>query len=65
MQKEPTYKERTLLDGSKAEELSEAITLEVFTKCPSKWRLYDSETGQWYEGTNNPLKGKQWKKIKI
>lgn len=65
MQEEQTSKQRILLDGSRVEELIEPITLEVYTKCPSKWRLYDSETGQWYQGTNNPLKGKQWEKIKL
>lgn len=65
MQEEQTSKQRILLDGSRVEELFVPITLEVYTKCPSKWRLYDSETGQWYQGTNNPLKGKQWEKIKL
>ena len=35
---------RKLKDGSFAEELESAITLEIYTKCPSKWKLYDSET---------------------
>jgi hypothetical protein len=65
MQKEQISNERTLLDGTKVEELIEPITLEIYTKCPSKWRLYDLETGQWYQGTNNPLKRKQWEKIKL
>lgn len=65
MHKDQISKVRTLLDGTKVEELIEPITLEIYTKCPSKWRLYDSETGQWYQGTNNPLKGKQWEKIKL
>lgn len=64
MQKLETSNERILLDGTKVEELNEPITLEVYTKCPSKWKLFDSETGQWYQGTNNPLKGKQWEKFK-
>ena len=54
---------RKLKDGSFAEELESAITLEIYTKCPSKWKLYDSETGQWYEGTTNEKIGTQWKKI--
>ena len=54
---------RKLKDGSFAEELQSAVSLEVYTKCPSKWKLYDSETGQWYEGTNNLKIGTQWKKI--
>jgi len=64
MQEGPTNGERVLLDGERVEELDKAITLEVYTKCPSKWKLYDSETGQWYKGTKNPLKTKQWEKIK-
>ena len=64
MPNEPTYNQRPLMDGTFAEELDKPITLEVYTKCPTKWKVYDSETGQWYRGTKNPLKGKQWEKIK-
>lgn len=56
-------KERKLKDGSFVEELEKAITLEIYTKCPVKWKLYDSETGQWYEGTNTVDRRKQWRKI--
>lgn len=63
MFKEPTFNQRVLLDGTKVQELFKPITLQIHTKCPTKWKLYDSETGQWYQGTNNPLKGKQWEKI--
>lgn len=58
-------KERTLKTGEIVEELEFPIKLEIYTKCPNKWKLYDSETGQWYEGTSSNERGKQWKKIKI
>ena len=64
MQKQVKSNKRILLDGTEVIEYEIPITLEVHTKCPSKWKLYDSETGQWYQGTNNSLKGKQWEKIK-
>ena len=56
---------RKLKDGSEVEELKEPIMLEIYTKCPTKWKLYDSETGQWYEGVNTQEKKKQWKKILV
>jgi hypothetical protein len=31
-------------------ELSEPLTLTVYTKSPQKWMLIDRETGQVYEG---------------
>ena len=37
----------------KFKELTEAINLKVFTKCPEKWILIDKETGQIYEGNVN------------
>ena len=53
---------RKLLDGTEATELKEAITLEVYTKCPEKWMLCDKETGEVYIG--HVTKGKNsWRKI--
>ena len=56
---------RKLLDGSKAPEYEFAITMEVRTKCPSKYKLVDMETGEEYIG-QRPLsrKGFFWRKIK-
>jgi hypothetical protein len=55
-------KERTLLDGSKVQELSEPKTLTVYTTCPEKYKLIDMETGQTYVGF--PTDGKNsWRKI--
>ena len=34
-------------------ELSNAVKLVVVTKCPEKYRLVDTETGEVYEGTND------------
>ena len=53
---------RELVDGTKAKELKEPITLTVYTKCPEKWMLVDKETGEVYIG--HVTKGKNsWKKI--
>lgn len=57
-------KHRVLPTGTLAKELDKAITLEVYTRCPSKWILTDLETGQVYAGTENPERGEQWKLIK-
>jgi hypothetical protein len=43
-------KTRKLLDGSEVKELDEPKTLTVFTRCPSKYKLVDMETGQEYIG---------------
>jgi len=43
-------KTRTLLDGSLVEEFDKPIDITVHTKCPSKWKLVDMETGQEYIG---------------
>lgn len=58
-------KSRTLIDGSKATELEEAIILKVYTKVPSKWILTDSETGAKYKGYNhkNDPAILHWKKV--
>lgn len=56
---------RKLLNGKKVEEYEFPMVLEVFTKCPSKWKLVDLETGEEYIGVNpiNRVKNKHWKKI--
>ena len=56
---------RTLQDGSEVEEYEQNIVLQVVTKCPSKYRLIDMETGQEYIG-QNPGPGEKvqhWKRI--
>lgn len=45
----------------KIEELDEPINLMVHTKCPSKWILIDTETGESYQGN----RGGYWDKLKI
>lgn len=53
---------RKLVDGTKAKELKDPVTLTVYTKCPEKWMLVDKETGEVYIGY--VTKGKNsWKKI--
>ena len=55
---------RTLLDGRDVKELDKSVTLEVKTKCPSKWMLIDLQTGERYIGHEDPKKGpSHWKKI--
>ena len=41
---------RTLQDGTEVQELEQAKTLTVHTKCPEKWKLVDMETGEVYIG---------------
>jgi hypothetical protein len=41
---------RKLLDGREVPELEEPKTLTVHTKCPEKWILIDTETGEVYNG---------------
>ena len=53
---------RKLLDGSEAPAYDIAVTLEVYTKCPSKYKLIDMETGQEYIG-QLPQEGQpHWKR---
>jgi len=56
---------RKLLDGTEAPEYEFSITMEVRTKCPSKYKLVDLETGEEYIG-QRPLsrKGFFWRKLK-
>ena len=55
---------RTLKDGTKAKELDENITLRVYTKCPSKYKLIDMETGEEYIGQDPRYNNFHWRKIK-
>ena len=55
---------RTLLDGQEVPELDNAVTLEVYTKCPEKYMLIDMQTGERYIGHNDPVAGpNHWKKV--
>ncbi|MFZ9404038.1 MAG: hypothetical protein ACO25Q_06935 [Sediminibacterium sp.] len=54
-------KQRKLIDGSLVNELDEAKTLTVYTKCPEKWMLVDMETGEVYTGYSSEGKN-DWKK---
>ena len=46
-----------------AERLEAIATLEVYTKCPSKYKLIDMETGEEYIGQLPQLNNPHWKKI--
>jgi len=55
---------RKLLDGTDASEYEFPVTLEVRTKCPSKYKLIDMETGEEYIGQSPSRKSFHWRKIK-
>lgn len=43
-------KESKIRKGRDIEESSRLIILDIKTRCPSKWILVDTETGQTYKG---------------
>lgn len=53
---------RHLQNGTSVNELTEAKTLTVKTKCPEKWILIDQETGEVYQGYSTEGKN-SWRKI--
>lgn len=54
---------RKLLDGTEVPAFDIAVVLEVYTKCPNKYKLVDMETGQEYIG-QLPQEGQlHWKRI--
>jgi hypothetical protein len=57
-------KTRKLLDGTEVEELEKSITLQIKTKCPSKYKLIDMETGEEYIGYDTAGKN-YWKPLGI
>jgi hypothetical protein len=55
---------RKLLDGSEVEELERPVTLQIKTRCPSKYKLIDMETGEEYVGYD--AEGKNyWKPLGV
>ena len=55
---------RTLQDGTEAPGVDIAVRLKIVTKCPSKWKLTDMETGEEYIGQIPSEKDTHhWKKI--
>ena len=54
---------RKLLDGNEVEELDESVTLRVYTKCPTKYKLIDMETGEEYVGQDPRCNNYHWEKI--
>lgn len=53
---------RKLLNGKYVKEYPHAVTITIYTKCPEKWVLIDTETGQKYtaigESTTVPVLGR-------
>ena len=56
-------KSRFLQDGSSVAEIDDPVTLNVYTRCPGKYRLVDMETGEEYIGQAPKENGYHWKKI--
>lgn len=54
---------RRLLDGTEVKELEHAVRLEVYTKCPAKYKLVDLETGEEYIGQDPKNNKYSWNKI--
>jgi hypothetical protein len=57
---------RKLKNGTKVEELDTPVLLEVYTKCPSKWKLVDMETGEEYIGQDpeaDKVQPQYWKRV--
>jgi hypothetical protein len=55
-------------ENSEVHELSEPVSLSIYTRCPEKYVLIDTETGQVYRATNdvNTFVPSQllWKEVK-
>jgi hypothetical protein len=54
---------RKLQDATEAPDLDESVTLKVYTKCPSKYKLIDMETGEEYIGQDPRYNNYHWKKL--
>jgi len=54
--------QRKLQTGELVTELSNPVTLKVYTKCPEKWMLIDLETGERYVGYSTEGKN-DWRKV--
>jgi hypothetical protein len=48
--------DRKLIDGSIAKEYSDPVTITVYTKAPTKWKLTDMQTGEEYIADFRPAK---------
>jgi len=55
---------RKLKNGLQVPELKRSVELIVKTKCPTKWKLVDLETGEEYVGTSPHENDMYWKKVK-
>lgn len=54
---------RTLKNGTIVPAIDIAIELKVITKCPTKWRLIDEETGIEYRGRIPQENELHWQRI--
>jgi hypothetical protein len=55
--------DRKLKDGTTVPALDVAVELRVVTKCPTKWRLIDEETGVEYRGKLPQENELHWQRI--
>ena len=55
--------DRKLVDGTWAQELDQPVNLVIKTKCPSKWKIVDMETGKAYIGTYKNKKFQYWEPV--
>lgn len=57
---------RKLKNGTEVEELDTPVALEIYTKCPGKWKLIDMETGEEYIGQDpdkDKVQPQYWKRV--
>ena len=54
---------RVLKDGSEVDELEYSVVLIIKTKCPGKWVIKDTETGESYRANGSSEIGKMFSKI--
>ena len=57
-------KTRLLKNEEIVEELDQAVSLSIYTKCPKKWIIEDMETGQRYRANGQLEIGKMFSLIK-
>ena len=55
--------DRKLVDGTWAQELDQPVNLVIQTKCPSKLKIVDMETGKAYIGTDKNKKFQYWEPV--
>ena len=57
-------KNRLLKNKEVVEELDQAVSLLIYTRCPKKWIIEDMETGKRYRANGSLENGKMFSLIK-